>query len=146
MTRFEILNSAMIASMKNKDLNRRDAIRAVIAAVKKAAIDKRCEITDDLVDELLLKEIKIIKEQIDTCPAERAETLGSYKEKLAVIEEFAPRLMETSEEITSYINYIVANYDVDTSSTGAAMKTIMPHLKGKCDMKIASQLLRGMHF
>lgn len=144
--KFEILNMEMITAMKNKDIVRRDAVRSVIANVRKAAIDKRCSVTDTLVDEVLLKEVKMLKEQIDTCPKERTKTLDDYRSRLAIINEFAPKLKTDPQEIEDLINYIIDNYDVDISSMGSAMKTIMPHLKGECDMKIASQVLKDMSF
>ena len=67
------LQSDMIAAMKAKEKGRKDAISALVSAVKKAAIDEGCreDIPDSLVDRVILKELKTAKEQLDTCPAER---------------------------------------------------------------------------
>jgi uncharacterized protein YqeY len=95
---------------------------------------------------MLLKEVKTIKEQIDTCPPNRKDLLDTYTYALEVVSEYAPKLMVDENEIEEYINYIIDNYDVDISNTSTAMKTIMPHLKGKADMKIANSVIRGMCF
>ena len=55
-------------------------------------------------------------------------------------------ILTYEDEIEEYINYIIDNYDVDISNTNSAMKSIMPYLKGKCDMKIASSVIKGMCF
>lgn len=67
------LQDAMIAAMKAKDKFRKDAIADLVSAVKKKGIDAGCRenIPDDMAIEAILKEIKTVKEQIDTCPADR---------------------------------------------------------------------------
>ena len=63
------LQDAMIAAMKAKDKFRKDAISALVSAVKKKGIDNGCRdnIPDEMANEAILKEIKSVKEQIDTC-------------------------------------------------------------------------------
>ena len=70
---FEQLQKDMIAAMKARDKVRKDAISALVSAAKKVAIDEGCRdnISEEIVDRVILKEIKSVKEQIDTCPAER---------------------------------------------------------------------------
>ena len=77
------LQDAMIAAMKAKDKFRKDAISALVSAVKKKGIDNGCRdnIPDEMANEAILKEIKSVKEQIDTCPAERTELLEEYKKR-----------------------------------------------------------------
>lgn len=146
MPKYEVIKQASIQAMKNHNNQKRDALRSVINRIKNAQIDLRCEITDTLVDEMLLKEVKTIKEQIDTCPSNRKDLLDTYTYALEVISEYAPKIITDENEIEEYINYVIDNYEVDISNTGTAMKTIMPHLKGKCDMKIASSVIKGMCF
>ena len=77
----EQLQKDMIAAMKAKDKTRKDAISALVSAVKKVAIDEGCrdDIKEELVNRVVLKEIKSVKEQIDTCPAERTDLLEAYQ-------------------------------------------------------------------
>ena len=146
MDKYTIIKLSIEEAMKDHNNQKRDTLRSVINRIKNAQIDLKCEITNSLVDEMLLKEVKTIKEQIDTCPSNRKDLLDTYTYALEVVNEYAPRLMTDEDEIEEYINYIVDNYDVDISNQGTAMKTIMPHLKGKCDMKIANSVIRGMCF
>lgn len=66
----ETLQKDMIAAMKARDKARKDSISSLISAVKKVAIDEGCrdDIKEELVDRVILKELKTAKEQIDTCP------------------------------------------------------------------------------
>ena len=69
----EQLQKDMIAAMKARDKVRKDAISSLVSAAKKAAIDEGCRdnIPEELVNKVILKEMKSVKEQIDTCPATR---------------------------------------------------------------------------
>ena len=144
----EKLNKDLVSAMKENDVAKKEVLRSAIGNIKKAAIDKKMgnNITEQLIDEVLLKEKKTLEEMVDACPLDRTDLLGEYGYKLGIIKEYAPKLMTNEDEIEEYINYIIDNYDVDISNTGTAMKTIMPHLKGKADMKIANSVIRGMCF
>lgn len=139
----EILQAAMVAAMKNKDKTRKDTLSSLIGAVKNVAIDKKCKdnITDQLVDEVILKEKKTAQEMIDTCPAERTELLRGYRAKMAIIDEFAPILISDEELIRAEIYHLLASIDIQQDGKSAVMKTIMPRLKGKVDMKVANKVL-----
>ena len=57
--KLEQLQKDMITAMKAKDKVRKEAISAMIAAVKKAAIDKGCRdnIPGDMVESVILMEL-----------------------------------------------------------------------------------------
>jgi len=61
----EVLRKDMVAAMKAKDKVTKEAVSSLISAVKKVAIDEGCrdEIKSDLVDRVILKELKT-QEQI----------------------------------------------------------------------------------
>ncbi len=138
---FETLQKDMVAAMKARDKARKDAISSVISAVKKVAIDEGCRdnITSELVDKVILKELKSVKEQIDTCPAERAELKAEYQFRYDVISEYAPKLM-SEDEIKAFINEKFADV-IATKNKGAIMKSVMPALKGKADGKMINSIV-----
>ena len=141
--KLETIQESIKMAMKTHATLEVETLRSVVAAVKKAAIDKRCEITEELVDEMLLKEVKIIKEQIETCPATRPEMLEEYEHRLMIVENFAPKLVTDPIEITAMVEatLVKAGVDIETANKGQVMKAIMPVLKGKVDMKIANQII-----
>lgn len=138
--RLEVLQKEMVAAMKAKDKLRKETLSALIGAVKKAAIDEKCreDVPEGLIDKVILKEKKTVQEMIDTCPVERTELLEEFKQRLKVIEEFAPKMM-TEQEIREVINEAIAS--MDNMNKGAIMKLISPKLKGKADMKMVSQIV-----
>ena len=105
------------------------------------AIDsgERDNITDELVDSVILKELKIAQEHVDTCPAESAEQLAEYKNKLEIIRSFAPKQM-TEEELRPYISEKFGEL-IASGNKGAYMKTIMADLKGKADGKLINKVI-----
>ena len=141
--KLETIQESIKIAMKTHATLEVETLRSVVAAVKKAAIDKRCEITEELVDEMLLKEVKIIKEQIDTCPATRPEIREEYEHRLMIVENFAPKLVTDEITIKTMIAAALAQEfgAAIPANKGLIMKTVMPQLKGKVDMKIANQVI-----
>lgn len=138
---FTELQTVLKEAMKARDTQRKEAVQTLIAAVKKVAIDsgERDNITDELVDSVILKELKIAQEQVDTCPAEAAEQLAEYKNKLEIIRSFAPKQM-TEEELRPYISEKFGEL-IASGNKGAYMKTIMADLKGKADGKLINKVI-----
>lgn len=141
--KLETIQESIKMAMKTRATLEVETLRSVVAAVKKTAIDKRCEITEELVDEMLLKEIKIIKEQIDTCPSSRPELKEEYEHRLEIVKDYAPKLMADPVEITAAIEALLVQAGVDaaTANKGQIMKTVMPHLKGKADMAVVNKIV-----
>ena len=133
---FEVLQKDMIQAMKARDKSRKDSISTLVSAVKKTAIDEGCrdDIKEELVDRVILKELKTAKEQIDNCPAERTDLLAEYQARYDVINEYAPVLM-SEEEVEAFIKEKFADI-IATKNKGMIMKNVMPELKGKADGKV----------
>lgn len=137
----ETLRKDMVAAMKAKDKVRKDAISALVSAVKKAAIDEGCreDIPEALTDRVILKEIKTVKEQIDTCPDERADLKAEYTARYEIMSEYAPKQL-SADEIKAIINEKFADI-VATKNKGQIMKAVMGELKGKADGKLINQIV-----
>ena len=137
----EQLRQDMVTAMKAKDKVTKDAISSLIAAVKKVAIDEgvREDIPENLVDKVILKELKSIKEQIDTCPDERVELKEEYTTTYKIVEKYAPKVLSEDEIkniITTKFSDILA-----TKNKGLVMKAAMGELNGKADGKIINQIV-----
>ena len=144
----EMLQQAKITAMKNKDMETRDILTNMIDAIQKAAITPkgRIEITEQLVNEVLIKYQKSVQEQIDTCPAARTDLLTKYNAEMAVVRQYAPQLITDPDEIRGNITNILYTLGIDATkqNKGKVMKAIMPHFKGKVDMKVANQVIGEM--
>lgn len=136
-----VLQQAMIAAMKAKDKPRKEAISALVSAVKKAGIDAGCreDIPTAMVDQVILKELKTVKEQIETCPAERTELKEEYQFRYDVMSEFAPKLL-SADEVKAILTEKFAEV-LATKNKGMIMKAVMAELKGKADGKVINAVV-----
>ena len=139
----EQLQNDMAAALKSKDTVRRKVLSSAVSAVKKAAIDKRAEATEMLVDEVLLKEKKILEEMINTCPIDRKDLCGAYTEELRILNEYCLKLLSDPEAIRKQFFILLEPSGIAPVKTnkGAIMKIVMPYFKGKADMKIVNQVI-----
>ena len=144
----EQLQQDMYAAMKANEPIRKSVLSSAIGAVKNAAIAKNCRdnITKELVAEVLLKEKKTLQEQIDTCPADRMDLLNEYKLRMAVMEEYAPKLIDDPEAIKKDVRNILYTLGIEETkkNRGAVMKAVMPHFKGKADMAVVNKVIGEM--
>ena len=137
----EALRKDMVAAMKAKDKVTKDAVSSLISAVKKVAIDEGCrdDISGELVDRVILKELKSVKEQIDTCPESRQDLKDEYQARYDVIAKYAPQQMG-ADEIRTYLEEKFAEV-LATKNKGQIMKAVMGDLKGKADGKLINQVV-----
>ena len=138
----EVLQKELISAMKAKDKIRKDTISSLIGAIKKMAIDEKCKdnITEDLVNRVILKEKKTMQDMIDTCPESREDLLNEYEHRMATILEFVPKMMN-EDETRKAVYDIIASVDIQQTGKGAIMKAVMPRLKGKADGKLISKVV-----
>lgn len=138
---FDQLQKDMVAAMKARDKARKDSISSLISAVKKVAIDEGCrdDIKEELVDRVILKEMKTAKEQLDSCPAERTDLIAEYQARYDVINEYAPSLM-SADEVKAFLQEKFADI-IASKNKGMIMKNVMPELKGKADGKVINEVV-----
>lgn len=140
----ETLRQDMVAAMKAKDKATKDVVSSLIAAIKKVAIDEgvRDDIPEELVDRVILKELKSIKEQVDTCPDERAELKAEYQAAYEIVSKYAPKQLDEAEIkkiITEKFSDVLAG-----KNKGLIMKAVMGELKGKADGKLISSVVADL--
>ncbi|WP_330395154.1 GatB/YqeY domain-containing protein [Oribacterium sp. C9] len=92
-----------------------------------------------IYNQVIIKSLKTAKEQIDTCPDDRAELKQEYQFRYDVIKEYAPAMM-SEDEIRAFISEKFADV-IATKNKGAIMKEIMPVLKSKADGKAINMIV-----
>lgn len=145
MLLIEKIRADQISAMKEKNNEKKLAISSLIDAAKKIVIDKggdRVNIPDDIVNQVVLKELKTIKEQIDSCPSDRTDLLDEYKKRYSYVEAYAPKLL-SKDEILKLINDKFADVAAGKNK-GLIMKAIMPELKGKADGKLINEIVEEL--
>ena len=134
-------------AMKAKDTLKKDTLSAIIGAIDKTAIDRKCKdnITEALVDEVLLKELKTVKEMIDTCPADRVETRQEYENRYNIVSFYAPEQLSEADVKMELAAWAAGtNIELVASNKAQIMRGFMPTIKGRADGKLANKVIMGV--
>ena len=146
MSKADEVRKAMVAAMKAKDKERKDSLSMLLSALKNKAIDKREDLTEAEENEVVLKEIKQTKETLEMTPADRTDIIEECSKRIAVYEEFAPKMLN-EDEIKTVIDGVLKELEIETPTgkdKGRIMKVLMPKVKGIADGKLVNQVLACM--
>lgn len=146
MSKIEEVRKDMVTAMKAGEKERKATLSALLTALKNKAIDKRADLTVEEEVQVILKEIKQTKETLDTTPADRTDIIEECTKRLSVLEEYAPKMMDT-EEIKAVIQEVLSALGIDAPTAkdkGRIMKELMPRVKGKADGKLVSELVASL--
>ena len=97
MSKIDEVRSAMVAAMKAKDKDTKETLSALLAALKNKAIDKRADLTEEEEVQVIMKEIKQVKETLEMTPEDRTDIKEECEKRLAVLEQYAPKMMDEAE-------------------------------------------------
>lgn len=145
MSKIDTVRAAMMQAMKDKNKERKESLSMLLSALKNKVIDKRSDLTEEEENAVVLKEIKQCQEAIDTAPAGREDVIQENTARIAVYQEFAPRMMGR-EEIAAVVDQVLAELNLSAPTAkekGLIMKTLMPRVKGKADSALVNQVLTG---
>lgn len=143
MSKIEEVRKEMVAAMKAGDKARKETLSLLLASLKNKAIDKRADLTEEEEIQVVLKEIKQTKETLELTPADRTEIIEECKGRIAVLEEFAPKMMDEAE-IKEIISSVLRELGIEQPTAkekGKIMKELMPKVKGKADGKLVNELV-----
>ena len=137
------LDSEIISAMKEKNTVKLNTLRGVKAAMKQANIDKKIEISDELLIDVVSKEIKTRNESIKEFEkGGREDLVAKTKEEISYIEVYLPEQLSDSE-LTEIIDKVFSEINpTGMSDMGKVMGAVTPLVKGKADMSKVSSLIR----
>lgn len=140
----EKLKKDMIEAMKSKDKFRLTVIRMVKGELDKEHIDKKREINDELLVEVVSRGIKQRNDSIlEFEKAGRSDLAASVKDEIKILEEYLPEQL-TEDEINHVIDDVFSIVKPEGArDMGRVMKEVSPKLKGRADMKKVSEIIRA---
>ena len=112
MSKIDEVRSAMVAAMKAGDKERKAALSFLLSSLKNKAIDKRADLTEEEEAQVILKEIKQLKETLDMTPADRTDIIEECRKRLSVLEEYAPKMMN-EEEIRAVVLEVLSGLGIE---------------------------------
>lgn len=140
----EELKNDMIEAMKAKDTFKLTVIRMVKAALDKERIDKKVEVTDDLLIDVVNKQIKMRNDSIEEFKkAGRDDLVKQTEDEVEILKKYLPEQLSEEEVISIIEEGIISTNASSMKDMGNVMKEITPKLKGKADMKFVSEVIKS---
>ncbi len=140
----EQLKKDMIDAMKNKDKEKLTVIRMVKAAMDQEHIDRKREINDDLLIDVVNKQIKMRKDSIEEfTKGNRSDLAQKTQEEVDILMKYLPEQL-SDEEVLKIIDEAFSKIQPSgMKDMGKVMGIVTPEVKGKADMKKVSEIIRG---
>ena len=141
--REKILND-IISAMKIKDKEKLSTLRLLKGAMQLEEINKKSELNDEDLINLIAKQIKTRKESIaEFKNANRQDLVEKTEKEIEILSEYMPEQL-TEEEVIKIIeeafNEIKPNSMKDMKQM---MAYLNPKLKGKADMGFVSKQIKN---
>lgn len=145
MSKKDELQSALKSALKAGEDLRKTTLRMALAAIKNAEVEARGELDDDLVLNLLQKEVKARQETIEGAQkANRPDLIKKAEDEIAVLNEFLPKPL-SQEELKALVEKAIADAGASSmADMGRVMGLLMPLIRGKADGKEANQIVREL--
>jgi len=140
----EQLTAAMKTAMKAKQSERLGVIRMLISAIKNKEIEKREELDDSVVIEVLSSFVKQRREAAEVYRKnDRADMAESEERELLIAQEFLPEQLSEAE-VKSLVDEVVAELAAESmKDMGRVMKVLTEKTKGRADGRLVSDLVRN---
>lgn len=140
----EKLKNDMIEAMKNKEKERLTVIRMVKAAMDQEHIDHKREINDDLLIDVVNKQIKMRKDSIvEFEKGNRNDLIEKTQNEIAILEKYLPEQL-SEDGVKKIIEEIFEEVKPQgQKDMGKVMKEATSKLKGKTDMKSVSEIIKN---
>lgn len=141
------LTEDMKQAMKEKEVGklRLSVIRMVRANIKNVEIDRKQELTDDEVLDVLAKEVKMRRDAMEEFKkAARPDLVEGLEQELAVLMNYLPEQLSEAAVRTLVENAVAETQAVSPKEMGKVMAVLMPKVKGRADGKLINSIVREM--
>ena len=140
---YDKIKDDMVKAMKEKDKFSLSVIRMIKASIDKVRIDKKIEINDEEVINVLAKEVKMREEsRSEFLKANRNDLATKAEEEIKIIKKYLPEPL-TNTEVELIVNDALKEVGAcSIKDMGNVMKIVTPKVKGRCDMSLVSKLIK----
>ena len=137
----EDVKTAMKAREAGK--SRLSVLRMVKASIRNLEIDRKKELNDEEVLDVLAKEVKMRRDSMeDFRKGNRPDLVAALEEEIAILAEYLPAQL-SEEEVRALVDQAVSQAQATTAKDmGKVMAILMPQVKGKADGKLVNTLVR----
>ena len=133
----------IVAAMKAKDKDKLSVLRMLKGSLQLENINKGKELTDDVVIDVISREINQRKESIaEFTKGGREDLANETAKEIDILKAYLPEQL-SEEEIEKIIDQVFASVaPTSAKDMGKVMKEVTPLVKGKADMSHVSALIK----
>ena len=144
MTLKEQLMEDLKDAMKNKDELKKNTVTMIRAAIKQIEVDKRVELEDNDVIDIISKEAKKRKDAlVEFEKAGRQDLIDQTNAELALIKKYLPEEL-SEEELTSIIEETIKEVGAETmKDMGKVMQAVKAKTAGRADGKTINEIVKA---
>ena len=140
----EQLKKDLVTAMKEKDKDTLSTLRSVKGAMQLEVINKKLEESDELLLDVINKQIKMRKDSISEFEkANRDDLVFSYQKEIDILSKYMPKQL-SDDEVDVIIDQV---FDLvkptSISDLGKVMKDLMTKVNNKCDMGKLNQTIKA---
>ena len=147
MTLRDRLTEDMKQAMKDKEAGKLklSVIRMVRSAAKNVEIDRRKELDDNELLDVVAKEVKMRRDSLDDFrKAGRPELLAVLEQEIAILMDYLPEQMSEAE-VRALVTQAVADAQAASAKDmGKVMALLMPKVKGRADGKLVNSIVKEL--
>ena len=140
---YDKIKNDIVKFMKEKDMMKVQTLRGIKGDVDLEHINKKKDITDELVVDMLSRGIKTRKESIlEFEKGNRIDLIEKTNEEIVFLQDYLPKQLDQNE-LNIIIDEVFDKVKPTSSrDMGIIMKELTPLIKGKCDMKEVSIIIK----
>ncbi len=140
---YEKIKNDIVLFMKEKDTMKVQTLRGIKGEVDLEHINKKIEINDNLVIDMLSRGIKTRRESlIEFKKGNRDDLIEKTNQEIEFLQGYLPKQL-SSEELEKIIDEVFVKVNpTSPKDMGLIMKEVTPLVKGKCDMKEVSNIIK----
>ena len=139
------LEAAMRDSMRARDEQRTQTLRMAMAAAHNLKIERRRDLTDDEVVDVISRQVKQRRESIEMYRAGGREDRAAAEEaEAAILAEFLPRQLGEAEVEALAAAAIDETNASSPADLGRVMGRLAPQTRGRADGRLVSEVVRRL--
>jgi uncharacterized protein YqeY len=140
----ERLMADLKVAMKEKQKMRKSVITMLRAAIKQIEIDKRVELSDEEIIDVVASQVKQKKSVIDEfLKGDREDLAEEAREEISILEAYLPEQL-TEEEVKAIVSEAIAETGAESmKDMGKVMGICTQRTKGRADGKLVSQIVKS---
>ncbi len=139
------LTDDMKQAMKDKEAGklRLSVIRMVRANIKYVEIDKKKELSEEEVLDVLAKEVKMRRDSMEEFKkGNRPDLVENLEQEVAILMQYLPQQLSEQEVRAFVAEAVKESQAASAKDMGKVMAVLMPKVKGRADGKLVNTIVR----